>query len=276
MPANVRELRGRQPLSFVAKQLLSPFAALLAEDRGVSIGRGPPVEAVGAIVSDAGVTRALRRVTGAGPPRPTPTPGPPTRHSSPAIPSEAPPTSSPARTPRRALSPERTPLPPPPSHVRAGAAALSLIPPSSPTPIARRRVLEHDIKEELPSSEPDYDLRTSETRLNSGPSDNLRQSSSRSPQRSEIKSSPPPSAQVPSSDAHFTSDSTTTSNLPPSTMDPLINTLDDEPKTKKKKKRKDAKKIEEEEEAEANKRREEMKRRMAQGASVGRLGRKRA
>lgn len=299
----LRELRGRQPLSIISKQLLSPWAALLAQDRSVSLGGSspPPAAAVSAIISDPGVARALRRVTGAGPPRPaTSAPATPPRARSPS-PQRA---RSPVRTPPRAASPQATPLPPPPSAARAGAAPL--VRAGSPTPVARRKAYDlaagiFPSSDAAPSSDADEEVYDDETSML--PPAQRPPSQSRSPMPSSpaapsptqlatprpsarpappllLRSSPPaPPTFLPTSEADFRLPSEADFRLPSdadytappsSTADPLIPTLPN-----KKKKKKDPKKIEEEEEAAANKRREEMKKRMAAGGG-GRLGRRRA
>ncbi|KAL1408347.1 hypothetical protein Q8F55_005155 [Vanrija albida] len=237
---HMTELRGRQPLAFVSKQLLRPLSGLLAQDRGVEPAGDSPAEAVGAVVADAGVARALRRITGAPPPasaRVTPAPR--------------------SQPPPRTKSPEdRTPKQPPsPPRGSTTQAVPPKLPPSSPTPIARKTPYAYDAG--LPSSS------ASPTQLNGPPAPLPSSPPPLAP--SVFRSSPPP----PSSPPLFPSSSAPETDLPTSTQDPLLNT---QPKKKSKKKR--AKEEEAEEEAAADKRREEMKKKMAMGGGRG-LGRRR-
>ncbi|GMK57683.1 hypothetical protein CspeluHIS016_0405170 [Cutaneotrichosporon spelunceum] len=256
---NMTEMRGRQPLTFIAKHLLSPFSVLMAQDRGVELADSDQaVDAVAAVISDGGVARGLRRVTGAPPPasgkvalsQPTPVPKR-ARTPSPAATPVAP---LPAITP----SPERTPLARPPTPPRASASQVlpPMIPPSSPTPATKRTRAYDYAAGILPSSGP----------ASRGPSTEPGRSRSTSPLKRilvaesiGLPSSVPP---IPPSDPP-----SSTSDLPSSTQDPLI-------PTQKKKKKKDKKAEEAEEEAEADRRRAEMKRRMVAGGG-GRLGRRR-
>ncbi|BEI80462.1 hypothetical protein CcaverHIS002_0109910 [Cutaneotrichosporon cavernicola] len=260
---NMTEMRGRQPLTFIAKHLLSPFSVLMAQDRGVEPADPErPVDAVAAVLSDSGVARALRRVTGAPPPASgKATAAVPASHRLTPVPKRErtiPPATPSAATPAITPSPERTPLARPPTPPRASAsqALPPMIPPSSPTPAAKRTRAYDYAAGILPSSGP----------VSRGASTEPGRSRSTSPLKrvlvAESTGLPPSVPPIPPSDPPSSA-----SDLPSSTQDPLI-------PTQKKKKRKDKKAEEAEEEAEADKRRAEMKRRMAAGGG-GRLGRRR-
>ncbi|KLT41572.1 hypothetical protein CC85DRAFT_118698 [Cutaneotrichosporon oleaginosum] len=255
---NMTEMRGRQPLTFIAKHLLAPFSVLMAQDRGVEpADSGRPVDIVSAVLSDSGVARALRRVTGAPPPA---LGGPLSRKNTPLPKKDRAGliTTPVALKPKRTPSPDRTPLgrPPTPPRASVSQALPPLIPPSSPTPAAKRTRAYDYAAGILPSSGP----------ASSGPGTEPGRSRSTSPLKGvivaesiDLPASTPP---VPPSDPP-----SSTFNPPSSTQDPLI-------PTQKKKRKKDKKAEEAEEEAEAEKRRTALKRKMATGGG-GRLGRRR-